>query len=134
MDHKNCAQCSEKDAKRKCLWPLYHADKQSVKETGTVRELPIQNKHGVRAGGLQATTRRQAQERLVKAGENTEKKCEDKLLSVVKDLAVGLAKKVYSPEGIGVIEDTRVVLEFDNHGKEIKGVWSKSYQDCIHWV
>jgi hypothetical protein len=98
-DHKNCAQCSEKDAQRKCLWPLYHVDKLSVKETGTVRDLPIQNKHGVRAGGL------------VKAGGNTEKKFEEKLLSVVKDLAVGLAKKVYSPEVIAIIEETRVVMD-----------------------
>ena len=50
VDHKNCAQFSEKDAKRKCLWPLYHADMQSFKEKGTVRDLPIQNKHGVRSG------------------------------------------------------------------------------------
>ena len=82
LDHKDSAHFSGKDAKRKCFWPLYHADKHSFKDKGTVRDLPIHNKHGVRAGGLQVTTRRQTEERLVKAGENTEKKCEEKLLSV----------------------------------------------------
>ena len=57
---------------------------------------------------------------MVKAGENIEKKCEEKLVSVVKELAVGLSKKVYSSEGIAVIEDTRVVLDLTTMAKKLK--------------
>ena len=57
---------------------------------------------------------------MVKAGENIEKKCEEKLVSVVKELAVGLSKKVYSSEGIAVIEDTRVVLDLTTMANKLK--------------
>ena len=42
------------------------------------------------------------------------------MLSVVKELAEGLSKKVYSTEGIEVIEDTRVVLDLTTMAKKLK--------------
>ena len=74
LDHSNCSQFLKSEEKTKCLWPIHHADKASHKETGTIRDMPVVNKHGVRAAGLQVRTRRQEAERLVKARENPQEK------------------------------------------------------------
>ena len=74
--------------------------------------MPIVNKHGVRAAGLQVRTRRQEADRLAKAGENTQDKIDKRLLSVVSELVKGLSENVYSNEGKKVIENTRTILDW----------------------
>ena len=75
------------------------------------RDLTVINKHGIRAGGLQVATRKEANDRLVRAGEDTVKESDKKLLNVVRELGVGLSKEVYTPEMKTVIEETRAVLD-----------------------
>ena len=111
QDHASCASLCEKDAKVQCLWPLNHADKKSFEDKGKIRDLTVINKHGIRAGGLQVATRKEANDRQVRAGEDTVKESDKKLLNVVRELGVGLSKEVYTPEMKTVIEETRAVLD-----------------------
>ena len=76
-----------------------------------IRGMPILDKNGVAAAGLGFLTRRQAEENVVMAGEDTEKKSDERLLTLVNELSAGLSEKVYNTEGKTVIEETRVVLD-----------------------
>ena len=73
--------------------------------------MAVLDKHGVEAAGLSLLTRRQARENIVKAGEDPQKKSDDRLLKLVGELSTGLQDEVYSDEGKAVIERTRVVLD-----------------------
>ena len=109
QDHSKCAEFSDRGAK--CLWPLNHEDKRTFSEKGKIRDLTVINKQGIRSAGLQVVTRREAGERLVRAGENTVEESDAKLAQVVKELSAGLLKEVYSDEVKGVVEHTRSVLD-----------------------
>ena len=95
QDHAQCSEVCDASSTAKCLCPLNHADKRSFAETGRIRDLTIINKHGVKAAGLQVATRKESGDRLVRAGEDTVKKSDKKLLAVVRELASGLSKDVY---------------------------------------
>ena len=71
------------------------------------RDLTVINKHGIRAGGLQVATRKEANDRLVRAGEDTVKESDKKLLNVVRELGLWLSKEVYTADMKTVIEETR---------------------------
>ena len=60
--------------------------------------------HGIRAGGLQVATRKEANDRLVRAGEDTVKESK-KLLNVVIELGVWLSNEVYTADMKTVIEE-----------------------------
>ena len=120
QDHVKCAEHCDESVKVKCFWPLNHADKRSFSEKGKIRDLTVVNKHGVRAAGLQVTTRKETGDRLVRAGEDTVKKSDEKLLSVVRELAVGLGKEVYSDDLKAVIEATRPVLDLAGLASKLK--------------
>ena len=119
-DHMNCEKFVEDGSKIKCLWPHYHADKKSLKEQGNIRNIPIEIKYGVRAVGLQVVTRQQTAEKYVRMGQNVEQDTDRKALSVVRELADGLSKSVYSSEGKTVIEQTRVILDLPALACKIK--------------
>ena len=42
QDHQDCAKYVD-EKEKKCLWPLSHEDKKSLKENGKIRGLPINN-------------------------------------------------------------------------------------------
>ena len=69
--------------------------------------MTVINKHGIRAGGLQVATRKEANDRLVRAGEDTVKESDKKLLNVVRELGLWLSKEVYTADMKTVIEETR---------------------------
>ena len=110
MEHTNCDKYFKEGDKIKCMWPQNHADKKTLKDDGKIRGLQIEQKFGIRAAGLQSTTRRQAAENLVRSEEKAEEKADEKLLSAVKKLSSDLRSDVYSPEGRAVIAKTRTVL------------------------
>ena len=120
QDHKDCEQFFNGDEKVKCLWPVHHADKKTYKEKKMIRGMYILDEQGVQAAGLGILTRRQKGENIVMAKENTEKKCDEKLLKVVKGLSAGLSNDVYSPEGKAVIEETRVILDLPTLALKLK--------------
>ena len=80
-------------------------------EEGKIRKMAILDKHGVEAAGLSILTRRQARENIVRAGEDPQKKSDNRLLKLVGELSTGLQDEVYSAEGKAVTEKTRVVLD-----------------------
>ena len=104
----------------KCLWPLNHADKKTFSEKGKIRDLTVVNKHGMRAAGLQVATRKETGDRLVSAEEDTVKKSDDRLMTVVRELANGLSKEVYSADVKTVIEETRAVLDLPSLALKLK--------------
>jgi hypothetical protein len=110
LDHADCEKFVSPGDKKKCMWPLNHADKKSFQKEGTIRDLPILDKQGIQAAGLGLLTRRQAGQDIVRAEENTIEKTDKKLQSLVKELSTGLSKDVYSEEGVAVIEHTRIIL------------------------
>ena len=120
QDHQDCARYAKESDKKKCLWPLNHEDKKTLKENGKIRGLPIKNQVPERAGGLQVLTRRQVYEKSIMAEDDTEKKTDKKLLSVVQCLSRGLKLNVYSSEGISSIEQTRVILDIPALAIKIK--------------
>ena len=96
LDHTNCdkfiKQANPSD-KIKCMWPLNHADKNSLHTKATIRNLPILDKHGIQAAGLNILTRSQAGENFVNARENINciiEKTDKRLQSLVEELASGL--------------------------------------------
>ena len=115
-----CAQYCTESCKVKCIWPLSHADKRSFSEKGKIRELTVVNNHGIRAAGLQVASRKETGDRLVRAGEDTVKKSDKKLLSVVIELAHGLAKEVFDADVKAVIEGTRAVLDLQSLAVKLK--------------
>ena len=60
---------SSEEEKKKCLWPMNHADKRSYKEKKSVRGMDILDQHGVKAAGLSILTRRQKGENFVNSNE-----------------------------------------------------------------
>ena len=74
----------------------------------------------MRAAGLQVVTRQQTAEKYVRMGQNVEQDTDRKALSVVRELADGLSKSVYSSEGKIVIEQTRVILDLPALACKIK--------------
>ena len=120
MEHKNCEKYFKEGDKIKCMWPQNHADKKTLKDDGKIRGLQIERKFGIRAAGLQSTTRRQAAENLVRSEEKAEEKADEKLLSAVKKLSSDLRSDVYSPEGRAVIANTRTVLDLPALAKKLK--------------
>ena len=120
QNHQDCARYAGDDDKIKCLWPLSHEDKKTFKEDSKIRKLPIQKEVPVRAAGLQVVTRNQAAERSISAEDNSEERTDKKLLSVVKNLSIGLKQRVYSPDGIATIEQTRVILDLPALASKIK--------------
>ena len=65
-------------------------------------------------------TRRQVYEKSIMAEDDTEKKTDKKLLSVVQCLSRRLKLNVYSSEGISSIEQTRVILDLPALAIKIK--------------
>ena len=104
----------------KCLWPLNQADKKTFSDKGKIRDVTVVNKHGMRAAGLQVATRKEKNDRLVRAGEDTVKQSDLKLLKVVRELASGLSKEVYSEDVKTVIEETRTVLDLTALALQLK--------------
>ena len=62
IDHNSCNEYAPKTkgGSKPCLWPLYHKDKKTVKEHGTIQNMPVLDKSGIRAAGLRTQTRMQA--------------------------------------------------------------------------
>ena len=56
----------------------------------------------------------------MRAGEDTVKKSDDKLLSVVRELTIGLGKEVYGEDVRAVIEATRPVLDLSGLAIKLK--------------
>ena len=122
QDHKNCAQFFSEEEKKKCLWPMNHADKRSYREEKSVRGMAILDQHGVRAAGLSILTRRQKGENFVTSKVDAEKSSDAKLLVVVHRLGAGLSDEVFSVEGKKVIEATRVILDLPTPSSKILGL------------
>ena len=131
VDHKNCEKFLPPGVKTKCLWPFSHKDKAIYYEDGTMRNLKIGSQHGIQAAGLQVRTRGQAQEVLAREGEDTVKVTDEKLLKVVKELATGLARDVYSPEGKAKVELTRTILDLPRLAKKLKVAGSSSIKVAV---
>ena len=64
-------------------------------------------------------------------GEDTVKVTDEKLLKVVKELATGLARYVYSPEGKAKVELTRTILDLPRLAKKLKVAGSSSIKVAV---
>lgn len=120
QNHKDCKQFFKPEEKIKCLWPMNHADTKSYMETNMIRDMHIFDRNGVEAAGLGLLKRRLPGKNIVMAGEDTEKKSEGTLLTLVNELSAGTSEKVYSSEGKAVIEATRVVLDIPTLALKLK--------------
>ena len=56
-DHSMCKSLLPDGYKKKCLWPLNHKDKQTLKEKSEIRGIPVISENTIRAAGLQTETR-----------------------------------------------------------------------------
>lgn len=117
LDHNNCgAVCGQEQ----CLWPTNHADKKSLKDKSSIRNLPVLESQCVGNAGLGTATRRN-----VKVSDSVEKTVErsDSLLKeLVNELHKGLSEDVYSTKGKAVIEETRVVLDLPTLALQLKKI------------
>lgn len=124
VDHKNCEILCE-DKKKPCMWPKSHADKKSLKEKGTIRDIPVVDSQGIEAAGLGILTRSQTSQMRIDDddGHNVDAsilETDRKLCELVNELCVGLNDGVYSAEHVEIVEATRVVLDLPSLALSIK--------------
>ena len=110
----------QKNKTSNCLWPLNHADKKTLKENNEIRGIPIISGHGIQAAGLLGETRRQTRQNQILKDINAEKKSDEQLLSLSKELYRGLKDEVYDEESVEVIKMTKVILDFPSLAIKIK--------------
>ena len=102
VDHSKCGVV--------CLWPTNHANKTSLKDKSSIRNLPILESQSVGNAGMETR-------RTVKVTDSVTKTVDrsDYLLTeLINELHKGLSEDVYSEKGRAVIEETKSSVIFAN--------------------
>ena len=95
-----------------CPWTKNHESKASLKEDGTILKIPVEDKFGVPAAGLQVLTRRTYKDILVNTKVDVQEKSDKKLVELAQEISRKLTDEVFSEEGKAVIGHTRTILDF----------------------
>jgi hypothetical protein len=112
--------CSEYvDAK--CLFPLLHADQESLKTNGEIQKIPVTNQIPVIAAGLQIRTRIMERQATVSQNVDAEKQVEQRLQMLISTLHLGLKDKVFDAQAVTVIGHTKTVLNLPELAAKLKG-------------
>ena len=95
-----------------CPWTKNHESKASLQKDGTILKIPVEDKFGVPAAGLQVLTRRTYRDILINNKENVQEKSDKKLIELAQEISRKLTDEVFSEEGKAVIGHTRTILDF----------------------
>ena len=111
---------NKREAYRKCPWSKNHKNKATLIKKKTIMNLPVLDKFGTPAAGLQVLTRRSYQDMLQNKKEVVIVKTDKMLLQVIKDISKRLSEEVFSDEGEKVIGKTRTILDLPTLAVKIK--------------
>ena len=106
-DHEKCTR----DVDRKCLFPLLHNDRKSLKDMGKIQGVVIVNQAPVAAAGLERSTRNMVKEANTLQNDPTEKHVEDKLKVLLTTLYAGLKNEVFDDDAKNAISYTKTALD-----------------------
>ena len=98
--HKNCGTLVEENAKVKCLFPLLHADKQSLQTTGKIRNIPVIEENPVVAAGLLSRTRNMQRQASISQDVNAEEQVKGRLSMLISTLYSGLKDDAFDAEAV----------------------------------
>ena len=127
----------KREAYNKCPWLKNHASKASLKDAGTILNLPVSDQFGVPNAGVRMLTRRSYQDMLLNKKENVVDKSDRMLKEVVRDISKRLSDEVFSKDGEEVINRTRTILDFSRLALKIKNEKSSvkvAYIEFPKWI
>lgn len=94
-DHTKCNSLAPEGRGQRCLWPLNHGDKSSLRGKNEIGEIPIILQHAIQAAGLQSETRRQTTIMIDNNMHDAEAKSDEQILSLLVEIHGGLKLDVY---------------------------------------
>ena len=111
-DHENCGKFVDEKAKVKCLFPIFHDDKESLSTKGEIRNVPVLDQNAVVAADLLSRTRNMRRQATILQSVNAEKQVEERLSMLVSTLYSGLKDEVFDEQAVRglTIDHTKTVL------------------------
>ena len=110
-DHSKCESFSTVDEKVRCLWPMNHKDKTSLKERNEIRGIPVISSHEIEAAGLQTLTRRERERDEIRKGVDAQQTSDKQLQFLINELYNGLKTEVYDEKSVMIIALTKTILD-----------------------
>lgn len=120
-NHKKCSNYMDEKAKIRCLFPLLHADRDSLQTKGEIQKIPVVDQSEVIAAGLQSRTRHMGRQATVAQNVDAEKQVEERLQMLIATLHSGLKDEVFDAEAVTVISHTKTILNLPDIAAKLKG-------------
>ena len=120
-DHKKCSNYVDEKAKTRCLFPLLHADRDSLQTKGEIQKIPVVDQSAAIAAGLQSRTRHMGRQAKIAQNVDAEKQVDKRLQMLISTLHSGLKDKVFDVQAVTVISHTKTVLNLPDIAAKLKG-------------
>eukprot|EP00794_Sanderia_malayensis_P014467 gene14467-15971_t len=119
-DHKNCSSYVDEKAKVRCLFPLLHADRDSLQTNGEIQKIPVVDQSATIAASLQSRTRQMGRQATIAQNVDAEKQVHERLEMLIATLHSGLKEEVFDDQAITVINHTKTVLNLPEVAAKLK--------------